>query len=117
MLVAIFVMLQIYNRYKSFHFKKNAYFAMFCGSAVYLIQWLYYWSWVVFLFQVPNTLEIAFVKEGGKQFPGLFLFTGPARMVRPVYNLAAKQVELVGTFEQVYMDICITQKEAHPNVS
>lgn len=76
-----------------------------------------FWSWVVFLFQVPNTLEIAFVKEGGKQFPGLFLFTGPARMVRPVYNLAAKQVELVGTFEQVYMDICITQKEAHPNVS
>lgn len=76
-----------------------------------------FWSWVVFLFQVPDTLEIAFVKEGGKQFPGLFLFTGPARMVRPVYNLAAKQVELVGTFEQVYMDICITQKEAHPNVS
>lgn len=70
-----------------------------------------------FLFQVPETLEIAFVKEGGKQFPGLFLFTGPARMVRPVYNLAAKQVELVGTFEQVYMDICITQKEAYPNVS
>lgn len=42
MLVAIFVMLQIYDRYKSYHFKNNAYFALFCCSAVYLIQWLYY---------------------------------------------------------------------------
>lgn len=38
MLVAIFVMLQIYDRYKSYHLKKTAYFAMFCCSAVYLIQ-------------------------------------------------------------------------------
>uniref|UniRef100_A0A1B6M535 DNA-directed RNA polymerase subunit beta n=1 Tax=Graphocephala atropunctata TaxID=36148 RepID=A0A1B6M535_9HEMI len=67
--------------------------------------------------KVPNTLEIAFVKEGGNQFPGLFLFSGPARMVRPVYNLAARQIELVGTFEQVYLDICITQKEAHPDIT
>ncbi|XP_046672556.1 DNA-directed RNA polymerase I subunit RPA2 [Homalodisca vitripennis] len=67
--------------------------------------------------KVPNTMEIAFVKEGGNQFPGLFLFTGPARMVRPVYNLAAQQIELVGTFEQVYLDICITQKEAYPDIT
>ncbi|XP_054265624.1 DNA-directed RNA polymerase I subunit RPA2 [Macrosteles quadrilineatus] len=67
--------------------------------------------------KVPDTMEIVFVKQGGSQFPGIFLFTGPARMVRPVYNLAARQVELVGTFEQVYLDICISQKEAYPGIT
>uniref|UniRef100_A0A146LJQ4 DNA-directed RNA polymerase subunit beta n=1 Tax=Lygus hesperus TaxID=30085 RepID=A0A146LJQ4_LYGHE len=69
--------------------------------------------------KVPKTLEIVLVplsKTKG-QHPGLFLFAGPARMMRPVMNLAAKKVELIGTFEQVYMDICITQKEAHPGIT
>ena len=63
--------------------------------------------------EVPNTLEIVLVpilKVSG-QFPGLFLFTGPARMMRPVMNLALKEVEFVGTFEQVYMDICVSGDE------
>ncbi|XP_034256310.1 DNA-directed RNA polymerase I subunit RPA2 [Thrips palmi] len=66
--------------------------------------------------KVPNTLEIAHVPMKsckGTQYPGLFLFTGPARMMRPVINLACKQVELIGTFEQVYLDVCITPAEAY----
>ena len=35
------------------------------------------------------------------QYPGLFLFTTTARMVRPVFNLAAAREELIGSFEQV----------------
>ncbi|MBM3939025.1 MAG: hypothetical protein FJ333_10310 [Sphingomonadales bacterium] len=35
------------------------------------------------------------------QYPGLFIFTGAARMMRPVWNLAASCVEYIGTFEQV----------------
>jgi DNA-directed RNA polymerase I subunit RPA2 len=68
--------------------------------------------------RVPRTLEIVLVPMGRKygQFPGLFLFTGPARMMRPVINLAAQKVELIGTFEQVYMDICIYPKEAYKGV-
>ncbi|KAF6208467.1 hypothetical protein GE061_016923, partial [Apolygus lucorum] len=69
--------------------------------------------------KVPKMLEIVLVplsKTKG-QHPGLFLFAGPARMMRPVLNLAAKKIELIGTFEQVYMDICITQKEAHPGIT
>uniref|UniRef100_A0A182JFS2 DNA-directed RNA polymerase subunit beta n=1 Tax=Anopheles atroparvus TaxID=41427 RepID=A0A182JFS2_ANOAO len=67
---------------------------------------------------IPNTTEIAFVpaREGG-QFPGLFLFVGPARMMRPVKNLQCNRTELIGTFEQVYMDICITPDEAYPHLT
>ena len=35
------------------------------------------------------------------QYPGLFIFTGPSRMMRPVVNLAMNDIELIGTFEQV----------------
>ncbi len=61
--------------------------------------------------RVPKTTEIVLVPmpdparpssaAPGGQFPGLFLFTGPARMVRPVVNLALNAIELIGTFEQV----------------
>lgn len=54
---------------------------------------------------VPNMLEIVLVpfKSTPSQFPGLFLFTGPTRMMRPLYNLAANEIEFIGTFEQVIM--------------
>uniref|UniRef100_A0A224XGY9 DNA-directed RNA polymerase subunit beta n=1 Tax=Panstrongylus lignarius TaxID=156445 RepID=A0A224XGY9_9HEMI len=68
--------------------------------------------------KAPKTLEIAFIKhtEGG-QFPGIYLFTGPARMMRPVINLAAKQVELIGTLEQVQLDICIKPEENYKGIT
>lgn len=58
---------------------------------------------------VPETLEIALVLPSVRgQYPGLYLFSQPARMIRPVRNLRADKVELIGTFEQVYMDIAVT---------
>lgn len=61
---------------------------------------------------VPKTLEIAFVPRTlNGQYPGIYLFTASARMMRPVYNIAAGTVELVGTFEQVYLNICVTEDE------
>lgn len=54
--------------------------------------------------KVPATLEIAVIsplKNG--QFPGLFLFSTPARMMRAVLNLATQTQELIGTFEQVHL--------------
>lgn len=70
------------------------------------------------MFQVPKTLEIVLVPFSSTkgQHPGLFLFTGPARMMRPVMNLVAKKVELIGTFEQVYLDICISRQEEYKAV-
>ncbi|CAG9865194.1 unnamed protein product [Phyllotreta striolata] len=68
---------------------------------------------------VPETLEIAWVprKKSICQYPGVYLFTGPARMMRPLMNLYANKVELVGTLEQVYMDVCITPEEAYEKVT
>lgn len=70
-------------------------------------------------FQIPNTTEIIHVpkKEFSCQYPGLFLFTGPCRLVRPVINLNLNKTELVGTFEQVYLDICLKLDEAYDGVS
>ncbi|KAF5270619.1 hypothetical protein FQA39_LY01357, partial [Lamprigera yunnana] len=69
--------------------------------------------------KIPNTLEVVLVpfKKVPGQYPGLFLFTGPARMMRPLYNLLCKEIELVGTFEQVYMDVCVTPDEAYKDVT
>lgn len=69
--------------------------------------------------QVPNVLEIVHIrrKEQGGQFPGLYLFTGIARMMRPVINLRARKVELVGTFEQIFMEISVCPREIYPGLT
>ncbi|KAJ8978609.1 hypothetical protein NQ317_010067 [Molorchus minor] len=68
---------------------------------------------------VPDTLEIVLVplKKTVSQYPGLLLFTGPARMMRPLLNLSTNKIELIGTFEQVYMNICVTPEEAYTGVT
>ncbi|XP_058060616.1 DNA-directed RNA polymerase I subunit RPA2 [Anopheles bellator] len=67
---------------------------------------------------IPCTTEIAFVpaREGG-QYPGIYMFVGPSRMMRPVKNLASGATELIGTFEQVYLDICVSPEEAYPGLT
>ncbi|CAL8465768.1 g5304 [Coccomyxa elongata] len=55
---------------------------------------------------VPPDLEVALVPyERGGPFPGLFLFTSPARMIRPVVQLPGGSSELIGTLEQVNLHI------------
>ncbi|XP_054157699.1 DNA-directed RNA polymerase I subunit RPA2-like [Oppia nitens] len=69
--------------------------------------------------RVPPTLEIGFVPKSDKatQYPGIYLFSTPARMMRPVFNLRTQTLELIGTFEQVYMDICVTASELKPGIT
>ena len=58
--------------------------------------------------RVPPLTEICLIpKKNRGQYPGLFIFTGAARMLRPVWNLAANAVEYIGSLEQVYMEIAI----------
>lgn len=38
-------------------------------------------------------------------------------MMRPVKNLVANAIELIGTFEQVYLDVCINLEEAYNGVT
>lgn len=63
-------------------------------------------------------MEIVLVpkKNVPAQYPGLYLFTNAARMMRPVMNLAAKKVEYIGTFEQIYLNVCVTPEEAYEGV-
>ncbi|VDD80201.1 unnamed protein product [Mesocestoides corti] len=71
--------------------------------------------------QVPTTMEICLVPptETGSQFPGLYLFVGGSRLLRPVKSLVRvgpenvdkAEIEMIGTFEQPYMDIAVTLDE------
>ncbi|XP_028028172.1 DNA-directed RNA polymerase I subunit RPA2 [Bombyx mandarina] len=65
--------------------------------------------------EVPITTEIVVIpkKQICAQYPGIFLMTTEARMMRPVINLATSQLELIGTMEQLYLDIAITPNEVH----
>lgn len=69
--------------------------------------------------QIPATTELGFVPKSDKatQYPGLFIFTNPARMMRPVYNLSSQSIELIGTFEQSYLDICVTGSESYSGIT
>lgn len=68
--------------------------------------------------RVPLDLEIGYVPiTKGGQYPGLYLFSSRARMMRPVRYLENGKVDHVGTFEQVYMDVACTKQEIEKGVS
>lgn len=70
------------------------------------------------LHKVPLDLEVGFVPESkGGQYPGLFLFSSRARMMRPVKFLANGKDDQVGSFEQVYMNIAIKPAEIEPDIT
>ncbi|CAD6205427.1 unnamed protein product [Miscanthus lutarioriparius] len=60
---------------------------------------------------IPEDLEVGYVPLSfSGAFPGLYLFTNPARFVRPVRNLfilsdGKQSIELIGPFEQAFMEI------------
>ncbi|KAI8429797.1 hypothetical protein MSG28_000328, partial [Choristoneura fumiferana] len=53
--------------------------------------------------EVPISTEIVVIPKQQicGQYPGVFLFTTEARMMRPVINLSTGQLELIGTMEQL----------------
>uniref|UniRef100_A0A3Q3J2Z8 DNA-directed RNA polymerase subunit beta n=1 Tax=Monopterus albus TaxID=43700 RepID=A0A3Q3J2Z8_MONAL len=69
--------------------------------------------------KIPPWTEIVLIPKTGKAslYPGLFLFTTPCRMVRPVRNLALGKQELIGTFEQLYINVGILENEIKPGVT
>ncbi|KAM6496181.1 DNA-directed RNA polymerase I polypeptide 2, partial [Amanita muscaria] len=68
--------------------------------------------------QIPMDLEIGVVPDrDGGQYPGLFLFSSRARMMRPVKYLANGKDDQIGSFEQVYMNIACLPEEIEKNVS
>lgn len=70
------------------------------------------------LHKVPVLLEIGYVPPSqGGQYPGLYMFTGAARMVRPVKYLPTGTIDYVGPFEQVYMDIAVMPEDVVPGIT
>ncbi|KAG5266530.1 hypothetical protein AALO_G00233170 [Alosa alosa] len=69
--------------------------------------------------RVPPWTEIVLIPQTGKAslYPGLFLFTTPCRMVRPVRNLSLGKQELIGTFEQLFINVGIFGDEIEEGVT
>jgi DNA-directed RNA polymerase I subunit RPA2 len=61
---------------------------------------------------IPLNLEIGLVPSShGGQYPGLYLFSTRARMMRPVKYLKNMKLDHIGSFEQVYLDIACRPEE------
>uniref|UniRef100_A0A7N6BN88 DNA-directed RNA polymerase subunit beta n=1 Tax=Anabas testudineus TaxID=64144 RepID=A0A7N6BN88_ANATE len=87
------------------------------------LQWMVLLLWLTHCVlrekKIPPWTEIVLVPKTSKAslYPGLFLFTTPCRMVRPVCNLALGKQELIGTFEQLYINVGILEDEIEPGVT
>lgn len=61
---------------------------------------------------VPKQLEIGYVPpSNGGSYPGIFMSSSPARMVRPVKYLPLEKEDYVGPYEQPYMSIACVDQE------
>ncbi|CAG0884695.1 unnamed protein product [Darwinula stevensoni] len=75
--------------------------------------------------KVSRFLEIGYVPNLGKpeagsrggQWPGIFLFAGPSRLMRPIFNIYARSVEMIGVLEQVYLHIAVTSDEVREDMT
>ncbi|KAJ1675227.1 hypothetical protein EV182_001684, partial [Spiromyces aspiralis] len=69
-------------------------------------------------YRIPRDLEIGYVPSShGGQWPGLFLFSTPARFTRPVTHLATGEEDILGPFEQVYMNIACIDQDIYPGIT
>ncbi|KAM3931519.1 DNA-directed RNA polymerase I subunit RPA2 [Leptodactylus fuscus] len=69
--------------------------------------------------KLPPWTEIVLIPMTGKAslYPGLYIFTTPCRMVRPVRNLAVGKEELIGSLEQVFLNVAIYEGDIVPGVT
>lgn len=80
-------------------------------QAKVLADSLRYWK-VEGTHDVPVELEVGYVPlSNGGQYPGVYLFSGPARMIRPVKYLPLEKLDYVGPFEQPFLSIACTEPE------
>lgn len=67
---------------------------------------------------IPRELEIGHVPtSNGGLYPGLYLFTDPSRMVRPVRYISSDKLDYVGPFEQQYMNIACVDSDIIPSLT
>lgn len=63
--------------------------------------------------KVPPTMEVALVNaaHANAPYPGLYLFIGAGRVVRPVLQRASGKQEMIGPLEQGFMDIACLEED------
>jgi DNA-directed RNA polymerase I subunit RPA2 len=67
---------------------------------------------------VPRELEIGWVKNmNGGQYPGVYMFSQPGRMYRPVTYLPLDKLDYVGPFEQPFMSIAVVNEEVRSGIN
>ena len=72
---------------------------------------LRYWK-VEGTHDVPLQLEVGYVPSSNAgQYPGIYMFSSPSRMLRPVKYLPLDKMDYVGSFEQPFMSIACTEPE------
>lgn len=72
---------------------------------------LRYWK-VEGTHSVPLQLEVGYIPvSNAGQYPGIYMFSSPARMMRPVKYLPLEKTDYVGSFEQPFMSIACTEPE------
>jgi DNA-directed RNA polymerase I subunit RPA2 len=72
---------------------------------------LRYWK-VEGTHNIPVELEIGYIPlSNGGQYPGVYMFSSAARMLRPVKYLPLDKQDYVGPFEQPFMSIACTEPE------
>ncbi|KAF1744905.1 hypothetical protein MXB_3188 [Myxobolus squamalis] len=66
-----------------------------------------------------HNIEIIFAPKtkATPLYPGIFVFSNPSRLIRPVFNLESKTIEYVGPFEQIYLYIAISDKDVKPKTT
>jgi DNA-directed RNA polymerase I subunit RPA2 len=80
-------------------------------QALTIADTLRYWK-VEGTHDVPVELEIGYVPgSNGGQYPGIYLASEPARMIRPVKYLPLEKEDFVGPLEQPFMSIAVTDPE------
>lgn len=69
--------------------------------------------------RVPPTLEVALIPSGnaGGPYPGLYLFTSAARLVRPVLHRASGKTEFIGPMEQPFIDIACLEMDIREGIT
>ncbi|KAI9779645.1 MAG: DNA-directed RNA polymerase I subunit RPA2 [Candelina submexicana] len=62
--------------------------------------------------KISAELELGYVpNSNGGQYPGIYLFSHAARMIRPVKYLPLEKIDYIGPFEQPFMSIACTELE------
>ena len=67
--------------------------------------------------EIPEFTEVAMIPHSqGGLYPGIFIFTGPSRMMRPVGYSGSADHDVgkvyIGTLEQVYLEVAIDKDSA-----